>query len=66
MITTEVGNMIRTSISDKMKEREQSGIIKHDLIDTLITLKNEDKDKMASKYNAGNSFAYIDLFFRKN
>lgn len=46
--------MLRTSINEKINEREQSGIIRNDFIDTLVTLKNEDKNKIESDYNAGN------------
>lgn len=38
--------MLKSSINEKMEEREQSGIVRNDFIDTLITLKNEDKDKI--------------------
>lgn len=36
-----------------MAEREKTKVVKNDLIDSLILLKNEDKDKAASKLNIG-------------
>lgn len=34
-----------------MDEREKSGVNRNDLIDTLVTLRNEDKDKVYSPTN---------------
>lgn len=36
-----------------MDEREKSGVNRNDLIDTLIELRNEDKDKKFSTENIG-------------
>lgn len=44
--TRETTDFLRQTISGVMKERERSGEIRDDLIDTLVTLKNEDKDKV--------------------
>ncbi len=42
-----------------MDEREKSGAIRNDLIDALISLKNEDKSKHLSATNVGNDSLYI-------
>lgn len=44
---------LRNSINHIMSEREQSGTVRNDLIDTLINLKNEDKSKHLSATNVG-------------
>lgn len=36
---------MRESINYVLNEREKSGMVRQDLIDTLLTLKNEDKGK---------------------
>lgn len=46
-------NFIRNSISYVMEQREKTGTVKKDFIDALITLKNEDKEKLESKLNVG-------------
>lgn len=42
---------MRDSIEFVMIERKQSGQIRHDLIDTLVQLQDEDKDKVYSSTN---------------
>lgn len=44
---------MRSSIQHVMADRERNGVIKNDLIDTLIQLKNEDKDKVSSDTEMG-------------
>lgn len=41
-----------------MKERERSGEIKNDLIDILVQLKNEDKDKISTNEEIGKILRY--------
>lgn len=36
-----------------MKDREQSGSVRNDLIDILITLKNEQKNKKLEEHDLG-------------
>lgn len=51
-----------------MGEREKSGNVRNDLIDTLISLKNEDKSQHLSATNVGNcsSLTYSFRFDDKN
>jgi len=46
VFSKESTEFLRESINYVMTEREASGIVRHDLIDTLISLKNEDKEKI--------------------
>lgn len=47
--TQETTTFMRETINKVMEERERTGEIRNDLIDTLVTLKNEDKDKIPGK-----------------
>lgn len=49
IFSDDVSKMLKSSINEKMQEREQSGIVRNDFIDVLITLKNEDKNKVGSE-----------------
>ncbi len=42
-------------MNDIIAERELSGLVRHDLIDTLIDLKKEDMSKRFSTTNVGNN-----------
>jgi len=56
VFSKEAGRFLRETINYVMSEREKSGIVRQDLIDTLITLKNEDNGKIRSaKANIGSS-----------
>lgn len=46
-----------------MNEREKSGSVRNDLIDTLINLKNEDETKHLSATNVGNFIFFVSISF---
>lgn len=48
VFSKEASKFLRESITYVMSEREKSGHIRQDLIDTLVSLKNEDKGKSRS------------------
>lgn len=62
VFSEETGVFLRKSINYVMSEREKSGNTRQDLIDTLITLRNEDKG-MAQ--NAKSNIGRLELLITK-
>lgn len=49
----EANQFMRESIGFAMDKRAKSGEVRHDLIDTLLVLREEDKDKPFSTTDVG-------------